>query len=108
MRGRRASGWLACTRSGLASQGDDIGIGFDSRRITLGYRCCGGWSAWRDGFGASIKSRRLVARAVKAVREEKRSAVIDAFASLIGFEKPSIAGRLRGVLDQDFFQPPGD
>ena len=63
---------------GLASQGDDIGISFDSPPDYAGIAAASG-----GAHGETIKRvdevEAAVARAVRAVREEKRSAVINAF-----------------------------
>ena len=63
---------------GLASQGDDIGISFDSPPDYAGIAAAAG-----GAHGETIKRvdevEAAIARAVKAVREEKRSAVINAF-----------------------------
>ncbi|MEJ1966969.1 MAG: thiamine pyrophosphate-requiring protein [Gammaproteobacteria bacterium] len=63
---------------GLASQGDDIGISFEPPPDYAGIAVAAG-----GAHGETIKRvdevEAAVARAVKAVREEGRSAVIDAF-----------------------------
>ena len=63
---------------GLASQGDDIGISFDSPPDYAGIAAASG-----GAHGETIKRvdevEAAVARAVRAVREEKRSAVVNAF-----------------------------
>jgi acetolactate synthase I/II/III large subunit len=63
---------------GLASQGDDIGISFEPAPDYAGIAVAAG-----NAHGETIKRvdevEAAIARAVRAVREEKRSAVINAF-----------------------------